>query len=1140
MNNKKKLKYMALTGAIILPYVLNAEGFIQVVSADVQENIVTEEGTKIKKYKTVDLADVPTDVLENPELYRFLEVLLQSSKTVETLDKLEAQGKLNYQEFIKAEEFIWSDKLKGKASASHHENLPSELVATHSELGLNTLNTLKTSYESQELEALIALENHSLKGEMSHLPDYVKANENPILNHNLQTKLGLRQFTTDKAFAQSQPNFAVEEPTILPDNTATPIPGKADADRVANGELLQLPDVTVKKANVSQKEYDVDKADEVAGRVTLGEVVKRETTKQETADLADAKLHDVYQLERYESFGAKTLIKPNGLLGIDFIELLERYIDEWDDENISNIKDESVNYVKKGSDDDQSLARYWETPQDERVNVTAETLQADLDAGLIIRDPEGNLVTKASDLTPYSTDKIIKPWIFDSENIFSDFPDDYETENSENDLKVGLHFKDTLASLPKEVRDLGEDVGYTKQVVYIKGLYDEYGKIIDGKLNGVKDVDWEYTHILEANGSPKLVTLANLYLPGDSLSLLEQGIPVVERQVYDYYEKKDGQYVLEPLRYLVVSKPKEIVGSRHELSTAQDSYNNGIGTIAKNGISSWSVLNEQNKTSFDQKVQNGIQYGAGAQGTTSGIDSWARSMNFRPVLDTAIDKQLEVDNVGSIGITGPGLYRTTAREYGLNNLNTPEGEIIGSYIFMELNPLLDANKQPIVDKSGNPVYKWTKYYYTDMTEYYALNKISAYDYGYSVEPLYSYVPSEVSYQTRQDYPLYQELAPIYSYFDNQYSYELISHAYVPTMTIENYSYREDELSWESYQLTVNQPYYREKLFTPWYAYDLPEVKEYSWQIPFEEPIPSDSETSDSETSESEASDSEVSDSETSESETSESEASESEASESEVSDSETSESEASESETSESEASESEASESEVSDSETSESEASESEVSDSETSESEASESEVSDSETSESETSESEASESEASDSETSESEASESEASESEVSDSETSESEVSDSEASESEVSESEVSESEVSESEASESEVSDSETSESEVSESEASESETSESEASESEVSESEASESEVSESEFISYSDFISESDYISDSTRIEEEPIIPDTDEEVIKNEQIAKLNDSDSLAVSRIGFLSVLASVATYFKKKKSKKY
>ncbi|MGX6990356.1 LPXTG cell wall anchor domain-containing protein [Pseudolactococcus reticulitermitis] len=332
---------------------------------------------------------------------------------------------------------------------------------------------------------------------------------------------------------------------------------------------------------------------------------------------------------------------------------------------------------------------------------------------------------------------------------------------------------------------------------------------------------------MEENGSRKRVTLASLHLPLHAESLEEEGLKAEEGKVYEYWEREatSHRYKKTQWKYIVSDVPKVADYHKHELDMSQDSYNNGVGTAT-----TWYQL--KGTAGFDTNVANSIKTGVGNAG---GIDSWAWAMMcFRPVKNTAESELLKADpknqNIEPNGRISKDrlLYRTTIQQYGQESLNTPSDEILNDYIYMELLPYIDpATGVQAIDGRGEPVFTWNKFYYTDKEEV-ALNKIAAFDYGYEIddEAMYTYSVATPQYQTRDELPYYQKLAPVYAYTDDLYSYEMAKHSYLPT----KYAYREDSLSWETYDLEVYQPSYQEKIYTPWYTYDLPEIRKYSWQV----------------------------------------------------------------------------------------------------------------------------------------------------------------------------------------------------------------------------------------------------------------------------------------------------------------------
>lgn len=845
MNSKKdrrRIKYVILVGSILLPYALSGQNLIDIVYADMTEDIVIVDGKRIKKYTTSDWREVPEYVKNNPDFYHFIDDLGQQAQIgIVTKDQAEAEGQLNFQNIVKEDDYTLSDVIKGLApDTDHYVILPEALVGNHSQLGLTTLNDLREQYEG--LNSAIRLQQSSsgtkhLTGEYLDLPTYVRENPDPIFDYKLKITEGPTQYTTNKTLAQGQPNFVTAPFTA--EDLEKAIPGKADADKLASGELTQLPDKFFPLKSYTTAEHNQNLLDMKNGLVTLGSVNATVTPEQETDNLTEAELHDSYRIEGNKPVGQPQETQPEGELNVDYKLTEDFYLPEWQTENVTSKPKAGVDYDDVADYDEKlSQARFWGKNSVSRTDVTLEKLQEDFDAGLIIRDSTGKHVTSISELSLSVTTKIITPYDFDPDNLINDFPQAFDELNPTVDLLPGNHLKHKFAALPTEVGN-----NFAKKTVYIKDLYTGEGKLDKSKLVGEEGIDWKYDHVFETNGSKKLVVLANLHLPGHKESLANENTPLEEGRVYEYWElnPKTKQYEKTQWKYLLSEIPDSIAYHKHELSSLQDAYNNGVGTAT-----TWYQL--KGTANFENNVNNSIKTGNGNAG---GIDSWAYlMMGFRPVKNTDESELLKQD-VNNKNIIADGhiskdklLYRTTILQYGLTNLNTPSDEIINDHIYMELIPYINPDTGvQAVDKNNEPVFTWNKFYYTDIEEYYALERISAYDYGYHVEDdnKYTYTVAEPQYQTREKLPYYQKIVPVYAYTDNLYSYDMKKHAYLPT----KYAYREDTLSWEYYELMAYQPSYQEKLYTPWYSYDLPEIRKYSWQIVIDESDTEDNSSTDS-------------------------------------------------------------------------------------------------------------------------------------------------------------------------------------------------------------------------------------------------------------------------------------------------------
>ncbi|OJG96452.1 hypothetical protein RV18_GL002515 [Enterococcus termitis] len=483
---------------------------------------------------------------------------------------------------------------------------------------------------------------------------------------------------------------------------------------------------------------------------------KIETTAKEIAEKQSS-----YVIERNEPYGKSMTSIPEGKAGIDYIELEDKVLLDWDDMFITTIPERGVHYVEKGSQEDNegALARKWKESAGARTDVSEEQLQTDLEAGYLVEDSTGKIITSINELTPSISEKVIRPYDFDEggpNGSDSDFPQDY-TRLSLDDVAVGRHVKAAFEYLPLEVKH--DPRLYTKEAIYIQDLYDVFGGLNTPKLIGQEKVDWNYDYILDTNGAKLLVTSANLHELGNPLSVAEANGGIVDdRKVYEYWEKRGNVYVKTNWSYVITS-PNYVEFHEHELNTSQDGYNFGAGTI-----STWYVLNQPgNLTGFQQQVAQKAASGSGNSGIANG---WANGFGFKEVLDTSNP----LTSILGSSVIGPGLYRTTSQQYGM--LYTPSAEIIDDMIFMEVYPYNDINGNKMYDAAGQPVYQWRKYYYTDKQEYYALERITAYDYGYqvSLKNSYTYDISQVYYQTRKRVSQYQKQRPVYSYEVTQKEY----------------------------------------------------------------------------------------------------------------------------------------------------------------------------------------------------------------------------------------------------------------------------------------------------------------------------------------------------------------------------------
>jgi LPXTG-motif cell wall-anchored protein len=812
---KTKFSYSLLLLTILIPYVVEIGKFSRVASAEIKEEMFTNNQPPIIKYTTPNLNEVPEEVLENKEKYNFFKRVL-SSETIETKNKEDVASRVDYQEFFKPSDYIWSEKKKGMVTNEDQEPLLSEEVEIYENLGILDLEKLLLEENKSQLILNIEKSKQFREGEWKDLPNYILESSNPEENFKLNTIIGEINYTQEKEVAKSQPNFQIESSEFVPDRTVEKIGGKATEKEILEGIYLPLPDESKVQTMVSKKQFEQDLLDQANGLLSIGDVEVTETKKEETLDRETAITHDNFTIERFQFKGDAQTLQPVGEEGINFLKLPETFIEDWKDSSITLLPIDGNEYVQKGSieDDEKNLSRQWEEEILKQQDVTIETLEEDLLTGNILRDEQGKMIHKSEELTPKITNKIILPYVFDTVSSIEnahDYPESY-SGFSDNDLSSGKHVKNALEFLPPQIRE--DSSLYSKQVVYVLDAFDENGVFDKSKLAGKENVDWEYTHVLNANGSKMLATSENLHELGNSNSVTE----VIDGKIYEYWEKGRNGYQNTNCQYIAVAPPI-VEFHEHELDVVQDGYNFGIGTL-----NSWYQLNQPNNPeAFQQAVNRSIASGLGTSGIANG---WANPFfNFKKVLDESNPLESAVEGK----VTGAGLYRTTVQDYG-ELTGTPDSEILNDYIYMELVPYQDSEGNDIVDNRGNPVYQWRKFYYTDKEEYYALERIIAYDYGYEVvdELSYSYSISQLNYQTRQEFPLYQEIEPIYSYSDNQYSYKVEKYFYAPTIKIENYSYRTDQFSWETIQAVFSQPYYREKEYAPWYSYLLENV-EYSWE-----------------------------------------------------------------------------------------------------------------------------------------------------------------------------------------------------------------------------------------------------------------------------------------------------------------------
>ncbi|TYV64966.1 hypothetical protein FZ042_09955 [Listeria monocytogenes] len=449
----------------------------------------------------------------------------------------------------------------------------------------------------------------------------------------------------------------------------------------------------------------------------------------------------------YKTVGEVTATKPSGREGVDYIVLKQSFLPEWDINDITYHPSSDINYVEKGSaaDGEQTLARYWKEDTIHRANVSLTEAKKDLAEGYVIRGNNGEKIEDIADLTPSKVDKKISPFDFNSEDE-NEYPEGY-SQVSNLDLAPGKHIKVAYEYLPDEVKQ--NSATYIKKTVYIRDLYDAQGNLETSKLIGQQNVDWEYTYILNSNNSKKMVTSANLHEINDLQSVAqENGGKVIDGHLYEYWEKDGTTYKKTNWKYIAMA-PLNIEFHEHELDSTQDSYNFGVGTI-----NTWYVLNQpNNQAEFQNQVNQHIQSGLGNSGIANG---WASNFGFKKV----VDENAPLDS-GALGtINGPGVYRTTVQQYPLTA--TPYSEIVNNMIFMDIFPYKDASGNDIYDGAGQPVYQWKKYYYTDKEEYYALERISAYDYGYFVEEnkFFTYTADKIAYQTREMQPLYQRISLI--------------------------------------------------------------------------------------------------------------------------------------------------------------------------------------------------------------------------------------------------------------------------------------------------------------------------------------------------------------------------------------------
>ncbi|EBF5152521.1 hypothetical protein FH008_15485 [Listeria monocytogenes] len=453
------------------------------------------------------------------------------------------------------------------------------------------------------------------------------------------------------------------------------------------------------------------------------------------------------EVKNYKPVGEATTTKPNGIEGVDYIILNQRFLPEWNSNDITYQPFSTIEYVEKGSADDgnQNLARFWKEATVQRSDVSLRQVQEDLARGYAVRDDSGVQITDIDDLVPSNIETRISPFDFNTENE-NEYPDGYLQE-SNLDLAPGKHIKAAYEYLPNEIKRNRE--AYTKKTVYIRDLYDAQGDLDTSKLVGQQNLDWEYTYVLNSNNSRKMVTSANLHEINNPQSVAqENGGRVIDGELYEYWEKDGATYRKTNWKYIAMA-PLNIEFHEHELDSTQDSYNFGVGTI-----NSWYVLNQpDNQGAFQNSVNQHIQSGLGNSGIANG---WASGFGFKKV----INENAPLDSGVSGTINGPGVYRTTVQQYPLTA--TPYSEIINNMVFMDIYPYKDAYGNNVYDAAGQPVYQWKKYYFTDKEEYYALERISAYDYGYFVErtKFFTYTADKIAYQTRKTQPLYQRISLI--------------------------------------------------------------------------------------------------------------------------------------------------------------------------------------------------------------------------------------------------------------------------------------------------------------------------------------------------------------------------------------------
>ncbi|EAF1122855.1 hypothetical protein CGX11_14790 [Listeria monocytogenes] len=449
----------------------------------------------------------------------------------------------------------------------------------------------------------------------------------------------------------------------------------------------------------------------------------------------------------YKAVGEVTTTKPNGKEGVDYIVLKQSFLPEWNINDITYQPSSNINYVEKGgaADGKQNLARYWREDTIQRVDASLAEAKSDLAKGYVVRGGNGEKIENIVDLVPSNVDLKISPFDFNSE-AENEYPEGY-SQVSNVDLAPGKHIKVAYEYLPEEVKQ--NNNSYIKKKVYIRDLYDAQGHLETAKLIGKQNVDWEYTYVLNSNNSKKMVTSANLHEINDLQSVAqENGGKVIDGHLYEYWEKDGITYKKTNWKYIAMA-PLNIEFHEHELDSTQDSYNFGVGTI-----NTWYVLNQpNNQVEFQKQVNQHIQSGIGNSGIANG---WASNFGFKKV----VDENAPLDS-GVLGtINGAGVYRTTVQQYPLTA--TPYSEITNNMIFMDIFPYKDASGNNVYDGAGQLVYQWKKYYFTDKEEYYALESISAYDYGYFVKEskFYTYTADKIAYQTRKAKPLYQKIALI--------------------------------------------------------------------------------------------------------------------------------------------------------------------------------------------------------------------------------------------------------------------------------------------------------------------------------------------------------------------------------------------